>query len=251
LYTPISALQKDGMEEFDDEVKYFDYCNRVDLHALDYHSNLNSVVSIASEHGFRGIVVTPTRLEQLITAIKNYGEKSLVPICAIDFPLGCMSLDVRNYSIMSAKEKGAREVEIVAPYHLISQRDFKKTYQDAQNIVATTKKAGVSLKYVLDQNSPYIDDSIRTKLCRIIDTSKIPIVSTSLGFFDKTIDHADHILKMRGIKSKAGCDLKVFVRSDNPKDIASYVKAGADIVGLKWETAPYLVHAYEKMVQEG
>lgn len=238
------------MYEEEQQVKQFDYCDKVDLHALEPKVNLASVVSIASEHGFRGIVVPLTKLEQLIKAIKDYGTKEMVPVCTVDYPFGSSSLDVRNYSILAAKEKGAKEVEVVAPYYLIADADFRRVYDDAHNLMSTANKQGISLKYVLDQSSPYVDDTVRTKLSRVISSSRIPIVSTSLGFFDNKVDHADNIIKMRTMKSKAGCQMKVYVSSQDVNDIASYVKAGADYIGLHWKKAPYLVHAYEDMVQK-
>jgi deoxyribose-phosphate aldolase len=109
---------------------------------------------------------------------------------------------------------------------------------------------GLSVKYVLDRNHSYInEDNAITRLCRIIKQAQIPIVSTSLGFFDNKIEHSDSVIKMRNIKSKAGCDIKVYISSSDVSDIASYVKAGADIIGLPWNKAPYLVHAYEDLVQ--
>ncbi len=232
--------------------KTFDYCKKVDLHVLKGNPNIQSVVSIAGEHGFRGIVVTLARLDRLVDAINKpiYGCKDLVPICAIDFPLGESSLDVRNYSIITAKEKGAKEVEVVAPYHLIAEKDFRKVYDDAQALMSQAEKCGISLKYVLDRDSNSIDDSVTARLCRIISSTKIKFVSTSLGFFDKKIDHADNVIKMRNVKSKSGCAIKVFVSSNDASEIASYVKAGADIVGLPWEKATRLVHAYEDLVDK-
>lgn len=238
-------------EETEQEVKQFDYCDKVDLHALNPNTNLNSVVSIAAEHGFRGIIVPMGRIEQLIASIKAYGTKEMLPICAVDYPFGSASLDVRNYSIMSAAEKGAKEVEIVAPYHFIAAEDFRRVYNDAQGIMTNAKKAGVSVKYVIDQGNPYIaNDKVRTQLSRIVQNSRIPYVATSLGYFPDKTDHADSIIKMRNIKSKGGCNVKVYLSSQEVDDIAAYVKAGADIIGLDWNKAPYLVHAYEEMVQK-
>jgi deoxyribose-phosphate aldolase len=233
----------------EEQVK-FDYCNKVDLHALGPSINLNNVVCLASEHGFRGVVVSLGRLENLIQAIKACGNKEILPICTVDYPLGFSSLDVRNYSVMSAHEKGAREVEIVAPYHLIADEDFHRIYKDAQGIMNTANKTETNIKYVLDQNNSYMNDRIRSQLAKIVLSTKIPVVSTSLGFFSEKVDHADEIIKMRNLKSKARCNVKVYLHTSEVDDIASYVKAGADIIGLPWDKAPYLVHAYEDMVEK-
>jgi deoxyribose-phosphate aldolase len=232
--------------------KRFDYCEKVDLHALATKEPLETITAIASEHGFRGIVVSLSKIDQLVKLLNRplLGDKNVVPACIIDYPFGDSSKDVRAYSIQSAKERGAREIEIVAPYHLIAVKDFKKIYEDAQNIVNVAERANVAVKYVLDYSNPYVDDTVRTKLCRILSSTKIPTISTSLGFFDKKIDHADSILQMRGLKSKTGCKIKAYLKSLDPSDLMSYAKAGADIIGLDWRKAVFLVHAYEDIVEK-
>lgn len=237
-------------EEFEDDIKQFDYCDKVDLHALDHFAQIDKIVVMASEHGFRGIIVPHIYIEALVKSIRINGNNDLLPICAIDYPFGSSSLDVRNYSIMSAKEKGAKEVEVVAPYHLIAKNDFKHVYDDAQNILSTAKKASIGIKYVLDQNGPYMDDAVRSKLARLISSVRLPVVSSSLGYFESKVDHADNIIKMRTMKSKSGAQMKVYISSQNVEDIASYVKAGADFVGLPWNRAISLIHEYENLIQK-
>ncbi len=238
------------MEEIENEEKYFDYCDKVDLHALGHNVNIQRVALIANEHGFRGVVVPLVQLDTLVKASKNLGYDDLLTICAIDYPFGSSSLDVRNYSIMAAKEKGAKEIEIVAPYHLIANKDFRRVYDDAQNVISTAKKANIGIKYVIDQNGPFFDDEVRSKLARLIDNTRLPTISTSLGFFQNKSDHADNIIKMRTLKSKAGCAIKVYIDSKDVEDIVSYVKAGCDIIGLPWDDAVRLIHDYENLVQK-
>jgi deoxyribose-phosphate aldolase len=234
----------------EEEIKQFEYCDKVDLHALELSTPLDAVVSIAGEHGFRGIVVTPGKLASLVKEINkpNYGCQNIIPICAIDYPYGNSSIDVRTYSVTSAKENGAKEIEIVAPYHLIVEKDFRHVYEDIQSILTAAKKYEIAVKYVLDLNSPFIDDAIRTKLCRVMTSTRVPAISTSLGFYDENIDHGDNILKMRNIKNKVGCTIKTFVRTNDPNSFAMYPKAGVDIIGVDWKKGPFLAHAYEEMV---
>lgn len=234
----------------EEESIQFEYCNKVDLHVTDISTKLDNVVSVAAEHGFRGIVVTLGQITALVKEINKplFGDKQILPIAVIDYPFGNSSIDVRAYSLASAKEKGAKEVEIVAPYPMIANHDFRGIYEDAQSLVAAAKKYDISIKYVLDQNSEFIEDSIRTKLCRIMSSTRVPFISTSLGYFDEEIDHSDNIVKMRALKNKIGCPIKAYVPTSDPNEFALYPKAGADILGLEWNVAPFLVHAYEDMV---
>lgn len=229
----------------------FDFCNNVDLHILDIKTSLNSVVAVAGEHAFRGIVVPLGRLEQLVSCINKplLGCKKILPICMIDYPSGSSSLDVRNYMIMAAKEKGAKEVEIVAPYQLIVEKEFRKIHDDISGLNATAVKMGITLKYVLDQNNEILDDGVRTKICRILSSNKVPILSTSLGYFDGKLDHTDNILKMRGTKAKLSCKMKTYINNCSIDELSLYIKAGCDIIGLDWKNAPRLVHGYKALVK--
>jgi hypothetical protein len=83
-----------------------------------------------------------------------------------------------------------------------------------------------------------------------MSSTRIPLISTSLGFFDQDIDHGDNVLKMRNIKNKVGCAMKVFVNTNDPSQFAMYPKAGVDIVGVHWKSAAFLTHAYEEMVSK-
>jgi hypothetical protein len=65
-----------------EEENQFDYCSKVDLHALGHVGNISNIVSIAGEHGFRGIVVTLSKLDKLVDAINKpvFGHKDLIPV---------------------------------------------------------------------------------------------------------------------------------------------------------------------------
>lgn len=236
----------------DESLGQFDFCDKVDLHALDSSTPLENVVYVAAEHGFRGIVVTLCKIEELVKLINKplIGDKKIIPICAIDYPYGNMSHDVRSYCMHAAKEKGAKEIEIVAPYHFIENKDFKNIFEDAKNIVNLAKKLDLKIKYVLDQNNPKLDDGVKTRIYRILSQCGIEIISTSLGFFDKKDDHSNSILKMRSIKSKINCKIKTFLSTDDAESFALYPKAGADIIGVYWKQAPQLIHAYEDIVEK-
>lgn len=246
-------------EEFDESIKKWlnnsdkktDYFRKIDLHALNPNSNLKSVVTIASEHGFRGIMVHPCKAEELVKVIKEYGSNSLIPITVLDYPFGSMSLDIRNYALGSAKERGIKEIEIVAPYPLIAQKEFGKVGRDLEILSAKARELRIGIKYVLDYNCPFVDDTVRSKMCQLLKDYKVPMLSTSLGFYDsKTSDHADSVIYMRDMKRKSGCDTKVYIASQKVDDILSYSKAGVDVIGLPWNKAAYLIHEYEELIEK-
>jgi len=244
---------KNFMEEYQDQ--QFHFCNKVDLHCLNdsVDFDLKSIVSLATEHDFRGIVVPLGKLEELSKTIDK--NSTVKPIGIIDYPYGSSSTYVRGCSIWNAKELGAKEIEIVAPYHLIvgannkDSQAFKRIAQDVDNINTITKKAGLTVKYILDQNFVVVSDDIRTRLYRILSGSKVSSISTGSGFFDDNVNHSDAIIKMRTLKNKTSSAIKCFVPDCDVSDFASYVKAGADVIGLDWKIAPSIVHGYENLVE--
>jgi hypothetical protein len=42
--------------------------------------------------------------------------------------------------------------------------------------------------------------------------------------------------------------MKAYVNTSDPNEFALYPKAGVDIVGVEWNKAAHLVHAYEDMI---
>lgn len=236
----------------EEKVRQFEYCDKVDIHAIDLDSPLDLVTAIATEHGFRGVVVTLNRIEELVKNISKdtLADKKIVPIAVIDYPYGSLSTDVRRYSILSAKEKGAKEVEVVAPYSLFISRKFKEIGDDIQNLASAAKESNIKLRYVIDINSAFIDESVRTKIMRIVSNNQIEDVSTSLGFYDKKVDHSDSVLKMRNMKSKTGSQTKSFISDASVADLTLYAKAGVDTVGLDWKLAANVVHSYEDIINK-
>jgi deoxyribose-phosphate aldolase len=227
----------------------FNYCKFIDVHIFNSNVSMKHAAMISVEHGFRGIVTNLVNIDHLSKEINNISDSDILPICIIDYPFGSSSLDVRNYSILSAKEKGAKEVEIVAPYDLILDQDFHAVSNDLKSLLNAANKANIGIKYVIDYSNKLIDDNTRLRMSRILSSIKTPLVSTSLGFYDKIINHSDNIIKIRDLKSRGRCKTKIYIPGEiTPENIATYAKAGTDIIGLDIEVAPNLVHAYQNSV---
>lgn len=220
----------------------------IDLHALDYYANPKDVVSIAAEHGFRGIVTTQGMIDKYSKLINRsgVGDKNIIPICAIDFPFGSLSTDVRTYSILAAKEKGAKEVEIVAPYHLFCRQYLPDIKKDLDNLVYMAKKVEITLKYVIDGNSMFMSDYVQKRVIDMLTKVTPDYVSTSLGFYDdfEGYSHEDSILFSRTLHKKYKLNVKMYGRNVNSEYLNLYKKAGVSIIGLDWNKAVYAAYDY-------
>lgn len=227
----------------------FNYATQVDLHVLDSKPNIPSIVAIGIEHGFRGVLVHPARIEALAQEIKKYaGSSEIMPIALLDFPYGSSTVAARNYAITDAKEKGAKEVEIVAPYHFLAEKDFKMFENDMQATRMHAIKTCIKIKYVVDFNSDFINEDVLTRISRIANSCNM-FISTSTGFFDKKINHSDNILKIRTVKNKANIKIKSYINDDNLDTLLAYNKSGVDVIGMDIAKAPFIVHAFEEQIK--
>lgn len=235
-----------------DEENQFDFCKNVDIHFLDYHTSVQNPVAISCEHGFSSVLVELGRLKELVSYIDKNSDKSISATCLIDFPYGSSSHDLRAYAVHSAKEKGAKHIEIIAPYGLIVKKDFHAVHTDIENIVKACDKLQMGLTYVIDQNSSFINESSRIKMCKIVSNLRLPCLSLSAGFYDDEISHKDNILNLRKFKDKIGPETKLKIYTDllDENDFSMYIKAGCDKIGLPLPIAPKIVQAYNELIHK-
>lgn len=222
----------------------FDYCSNVEIYAKN-NCKISNLVAVASEHNFKGIVVDSNRISDLTKELKNINS-DIIPICTIDSPDGNSSVDIRAYSIVSAKEKGAKEIEIYAPSYLIETRDFRKIYEDLQNCINISLKNDIPFKYIINDMYKTLPDDMKTKISRLFSTINLAYLGFCFSKQDNT--YSDNIIKMRFFKNKIASKIKTYLKDPSKEDFASFVKAGVDTIGLDWDIAPYLVHAYENMM---
>lgn len=227
----------------------FNYCHRVDLHASQM-SNLRDVVAVANEHAFRGVVVPHNQIESLTKEIQFHENSTVLPIATIDYPFGSLSSDVRTYAIISAANKGAKEVEIVAPTSLILNKELKKLDKDLENIILTCAKVKVGFKYIVDYRQfKAFSASIQSRILRMISTNEVPIVSTSLGIWDLSDDVIiDEVMWVKDVKKKTSAKIKTHVQTSDVNKLAQFPKVGSEILGVHWQDAPNIVHRYEEII---
>ena len=228
--------------------KEFSFCNKVDLHAVDDNLNIQLISSIIDEHNFRGIVVKPNDIINVRKYIKPHISKAKV-ISIVDYPYGDSLTTSRVNTIHDLKKMGANEIEIVAPYSLIKNKQFLKIDRDIKSIIETTNELKISFKYIIDNNFHVLDDGILTRLYRILFNNNIETISDSLSYnlniplnYDS---HSDRILNMRRLKSKCDSKIKCTLDEVDIQTLALYPKAGSEIIGLPWQIAPNIIHSYE------
>lgn len=233
-------------EQMSDQDIVFDFCKQVDLYVGPSDTNLERIVSICDEHGFRGIVVRSSNLEKLSKLIISSASE-VAAICQIDAPFGESSKDIRAYSIKSAKEKGAKEVEVYAPHQLVINEEYKAIYDDLANLIASAKMVNIPMRYIINAGNNINDNSI-TKFCRIVESSKLEHIGFNIC--GKKLSYSDSILQMRNFKTKTGAKIKTYIENCTQEELTSAIKAGSDTIGIHWKDAANTVHEYEYQVQK-
>lgn len=196
--------------------------------------------------GFKSIVVDQIKLDEVSKEIKKSHIEDLSVICKIDYPEGASSVDVRGYSVLSAKEKGASIVEVFAPKYLYKAKDFKRIHEDLVSLINLCKKNHIEFRYCISSSkNEYLSDDIKTKIARIFSAVDLGMLSINV---DQKSEISDEIIKLRFFKSKIQSKIKTILKEPTKEDLSSFVKAGVDVLGLDLWKAPFLIHAYEGMI---
>ncbi len=226
-------------------------CNQIEIHALDYEDNFRQVVPIAIEHGFQAIATSQGRVSALNKIINEFVSSECNRpeiIAVIDHPFGCESIDTRAYQIHSAKEQGAEIIEMVALYRALAEGDLREVTRDLDNLGNIAAKCDVDLRYVIEPDS-FVSISHRNFLAKEIAIRDTKIISTSLGFYDEKVSVSDRVLWLRDIKKLSGCQMKSYVYEEDIDMVSTLIKAGAEIIGLDWQSAPRLAYEYEELIR--
>lgn len=226
--------------------------NRIECHALDYESSFKKVVPIVMEHGFRSIVTLQGRVPDLVLELEKSGisqEDRPKIVGVIDYPFGSESIDSRAYQIHSLKEHGADAIEVVAPYRLLNEGKINEAIADLNNLCIQATKCKIELRYVLDTNCEFITKQAKETMCRALANKAVSYISSSLGYYDNDCSLTDIVMWLRDIKKISSKMVKTYINTDLTDDMSIIFKAGAAIIGLDWDIAPYLLHDYKDMVE--
>lgn len=217
----------------------FSFCGKIDLYCLN-GLKLDMSVAVAEEHAFRSVVVTQDCLDELVSLTDG---TDISPIVLADYPNGNSSLDIRNYSIISAKEKGAKEIEITVPYKRL--RD-NKAFDDCKALVATADKHNIEVRYCLDVNRLQLTEQVLKGLEKVLSMNKMSSLSLEIK---NDINHSENILNMRRIINKTKCKVKVYLDDSTAENVSDFVKAGAEWIGLGWSKAGNIAATYNDLVR--
>lgn len=239
---------KDGGENDKNEKEFF-FGPMVDIHVTG-HNKISNIVYLANEHGFRGIVVDPNAVSNTSFCIRNQNlDSAPTELCIANMLSPEDSIDVKIYSMLAAKEKGANEIEMPLSNNIVDSGDMKNIEEEVAAISSKAQKIPIAVKYKLNYGKTTKTIAFTNKFAKILKENNCPFFSTYIP--EKMEDEMSSVLLwIRDIKRNACCATKVHLESPTIELISMFKKAGVDIIGMDWKNSPFLCHGYENLVQK-
>lgn len=108
----------------------------------------------------------------------------------IDFPFGGSDLPNRSKMVENCIKWGANSVELVIPFHLLSNASFPSIKKDIISNFELCKKNQVDISYILDYRT--FNYSTLYRVCKVLLRHEINHIYLSTGY--KIDDIYDHII---------------------------------------------------------
>lgn len=153
----------------------------------------------------------------------------------IDFPYGASDNTMRSQMIQNAIKNGANSVEIVLPFHLLSNAMYTSLKKDIEQTFEICEKNKVDLSYILEYR--VFNYSVLYRACKLLCRQKINNIYISTGY--KVDNLYDHLIAIAMIKKNVPdinitCNANIF--TEKHLDILN----AADITALSLNSIPSL-----------
>ena len=148
----------------------------------------------AREHGFHGVCVLGSRVEQAYAAL----EDSDIKVTALaGFPFGAMDSDVKRYEVEVAVDQGAHEIEMVINIGRVKDGDSAYVLRELRDIAEAAEERPV--KVIVE--SLLLTAEERRAVCAVALDSGVQFVSTGSGLGrDATPDEVRELRELVGKK---------------------------------------------------
>ena len=138
---------------------------------------------ICIENNLRALVVNPY---YVMLAKKLLSKSSTLVACVCDFPHGRETTTNRVNAVKELLEEGVDEIDIVAKYHLLKDKDSKGFKEDIRRVIKAMGGSGKVLKIILEVD--HLTESEIKEATRLIaeaakeEKANNVIVKTKTGF---------------------------------------------------------------------
>ena len=148
------------------------------LHPTMDDRTLREGIELARKYDVASVCIKPYAVKMAADMLRG----SDVMVCTvIGFPHGNSRVDVKVFETERAIDDGAVEIDMVVNTGKVLTEDWDYVSGEIGAIVSVTKKHGVALK-VIFENDFLPDDKYKIRLCEICTELKVEFVKTSTGY---------------------------------------------------------------------
>ncbi|MEO0083947.1 MAG: deoxyribose-phosphate aldolase [candidate division WOR-3 bacterium] len=184
--------------------------------------DIKKLCAEAKRYNFATVFVNPCYVNLAKRLLKGSDVKVG---CAIGFPLGSTTTEVKVLEAMQAVANGADEIDMVINIGAVKSRNYKLVEQDIKSVVKAVKPIGV--KTILE--TCLLTDDEKVKIAKIAKRAGAKFVKTSTGFSSGGATIADIKLLRKAVGKKMGVKASGGIR--DYKTALAMIKAGANRIG--------------------
>jgi deoxyribose-phosphate aldolase len=190
--------------------------------------DIEKLCAEAREHKFYSVSVNGS----WVVAARHFLDGSEVRVgCAVGFPLGAMSSDVKRYETEAAIDDGAHEIDIVLNVARLKGGDDKYVLRELCDVAEAADERTV--KVILE--TCLLTDEQKVRACRLAVESGAHFVKTSTGFSTGGATVDDVKLLRETVGPKFGVKASGGIR--DAKTALAMIAAGATRLGTSASVA--------------
>ncbi|MCD8369555.1 MAG: deoxyribose-phosphate aldolase [Clostridiales bacterium] len=174
----------------------------------------------ARDYGFASVCINSCWVRTVAEALEGSDVKTG---CAVGFPLGAQTKEVKVFEAVDAIKNGANEIDMVVNIGAVKDQDWNTVEEEIREVVEHVRP--VVVKVILE--TCLLTDAEKKKVCQIAEKAGADFVKTSTGFSTGGATVEDVKLM------KQSCNLKVKASGGiRTREFAEQlIKAGADRIG--------------------
>lgn len=176
----------------------------------------------AKEYDFATVFVNPCYVAFAKRLLKHTDVKVG---CAIGFPLGATTTEVKVMEALQAIKNGADEIDMVINIGAVKSKRYTYVKNDIKSVVKAAKPKGV--KVILE--TCLLSDAEKVKVARIAKQAGVKFVKTSTGFSTGGATVEDIKLLRKTVGKKLGVKASGGIR--DYKSTITMIEAGANRIG--------------------
>lgn len=143
----------------------------------------------ARDHAFASVCVLPWHVERSFEVLAD----SPVAVCTVvGFPLGGTFTSTKVHEAVTAMDRGAREIDMVANITALKSGAFEIVLEDIHEVVKAVHDRSGIVKVIIE--TCLLDDEEKKRMCAFVTQAGADFIKTSTGFSTGGATVADVLL---------------------------------------------------------